>query len=102
MSNEAVIKGINSAIDLIQNFLPLVPVVGPASPLINKIIDTLQDIAPLIEDQVGVSIEGIKNIIKSLSKNPGTSAEQLATLQALDKRVDDAWDAIEGELDPDK
>ena len=101
ISAETITTGINSAIDLIQQFLPLIPTVGPASPLINKVIDTLQDMAPLITDQIGVTYTGVKNIIKSLSDNPGTTAEQLAALRLLDKQVDDAWNAIEAELDPD-
>lgn len=101
VSAETITKGVNSVIDLIQQFLPLIPVAGPAAPVINVIIDTLQDIAPLVTDQIGVTYDGVKNIIKSLSANPGTTAEQLETLAALDKRVDDAWNAIEGQLDPD-
>lgn len=101
ISVEAITKGINSVIDMIQMFLPLIPGAGAASPVINTVVDTLQDIAPLITDQIGVTYTGIKNIIKSLSDNPGTTAEQLATLRLLDKQVDDAWDAIEAQLDPD-
>jgi len=101
ISAETIETGVNSVIDLIQNFIPLIPVAGPAAPLINKVIDTLQDMEPMIIDQVGVTYTGVKNIIQTLSSNPGTTGEQLETLAALDKRVDDAWDAIESQLDPD-
>lgn len=101
ISAETIGKGINSVIDLIQQFLPLIPTVGAASPIINMVVDTLQDIAPLIVDQVGTTYTGVKNIIVALSDHPGTTAEQLVTLRALDKQVDDAWNAIESQLDPD-
>lgn len=98
---DTVLKGVNATVDLIQNFIPLIPVAGPAAPLINKVIDTLQDLEPMILDQVDVTYEAVKNIITALSNNPGTPEEQLAALRAIDKRVDDAWDAIESQLDPD-
>lgn len=101
ISAKAITKGINSVIDLIQQFLPLIPAAGSAAPVINLVVDTLQDIAPLVTDQISVTYTGVKNIIKSLSDNPGTTAEQLISLRVLDKQVDDAWDAIEAEFDPD-
>lgn len=101
ISAETIGKTANSVIDLIQMVLPLIPGVGTASPIINVIVDTLQEISPLIVDQIGTTYTGMKNIIKSLSDNPGTTAEQLVALQALDKQVDDAWNAIEGQFDPD-
>lgn len=94
-------KGISSVVDMIQQFLPLIPGVGTASPVINTVIDTLQEVSPLIVDQVGTTYVGVKNIIEALSSNPGTTPQQLEKLRALDKKVDEAWDAIETKLDPD-
>ena len=94
-------KGINKVVDLIQMVLPLIPGAGAASPIINTVVDTLQEFEPLIINQVGATYEGVKNIIGALSSNPDTTAEQLRKLRELDRRVDAAWDAIEKELDPD-
>lgn len=102
VSASQIAKGISSVVDMIQQFLPLIPGVGTASPIINTVIDTLQEVSPLIVDQVGTTYEGVKNIIEALSNNPGTTAQQLEKLRALDKKVDEAWDAIEDKLDPDK
>lgn len=71
----------------------LVPLVGTNSSLITAIINGLIQIIPLITDEVQDLIPPIKNIIASLSSNPATDAEQLATLQALDLQVDAAFDA---------
>jgi hypothetical protein len=43
----------------------------------------------------------VKNIISALGSHPGTTADQLAVLMAFNKQVDDAWDALAGQLDPD-
>lgn len=98
---DTITKGISSVVDLIQSFLPLIPQTSAAAPIINTVIDTLQDVAPLVVDQISVTYTGVKNIIASLSDNPGTTEEQLARLREFDAQVDAAWDAIEGQLDPD-
>ena len=90
---------VNKSLDLIGQIVPLVGAKDSAA--IQALIKTLQEMAPLITDQIGVTYQGAKNIIASLSAHPATLEEQLATLSALDKQVDDAWDAIEGQLDPD-
>lgn len=100
-SMEAVGKTINGLIDVIQLALPFIPQTAAATPIINKVVDTLQDNAPIIIDQISVTYTGVKNIIENLMNRAGTTEEQMAKLKAFDKQVDDAWDAIEGELDPD-
>jgi hypothetical protein len=65
------------------------------------VIDTLQAIAPLAVDQAAVTYTGVKNIIASLGSHPATTEEQLASLKEFSKQIDDAWNEIEKQLDPD-
>jgi hypothetical protein len=98
--NSTAIGGVvNKSLDLIGQIVPLVGSKDSAG--IQALIKTLQDMAPLVTDQIGVTYQGIKNIIASIGKHPASTEEQLATLRAFDKRVDDAWNTIEGQLDPD-
>lgn len=90
---------INNALDLVGKIVPLIG--GKDSSAISDVIKTLQDMAPLITDQIGVTYSAVKNIIASLRDNPASTDEQLAALDALDKQVDDAWNAVESQLDPD-
>lgn len=99
MNQETIVNTVNTVVDLIQKFLPLVRKGDSGS--IDKIIDTLQAIAPLAIDQIGVTYTGIKNIIAAIGKNKATTAEQLASLKAFSKQIDDAWNSIERQLDPD-
>lgn len=71
----------------------LVPLVGSNSTLISTIIETLIAVIPQIVNEVETLIPPIKNIIAALSANPATTAEQLATLQALDQQCDQAFEA---------
>lgn len=101
LSMENITKGVNAAVDLVQHFLPMIGVNPAATATIDKVVDTLQEMAPMITGQIGDTYEGVKNIVESLSSNPATTAEQMAKLKAFDKKVDDAWDAIESKIDPD-
>jgi hypothetical protein len=91
---------INGVLSVAGALIPLIPSSG-GSASIQKLLDMLTAIAPLITDQIGMTYTGIKNIISALGSHPGTTADQLATLMAFNKQVDDAWDAIAGQLDPD-
>lgn len=99
MNATAIVNTVNSVVDLVQKFLPLIHKDDTGA--IDKIIDTMQSMAPLIVDQVGVTYTGVKNIIASVSSHPATKSEQLASLKEFNKQVDDAWDEIEKQLDPD-
>jgi hypothetical protein len=99
MNQTAIVNTVNTVVDLIQKFLPMIHKDDSGS--IDKIIDTVQAIAPLAIDQVAVTYTGVKNIIASIGKHPATTAEQLASLKELKGRVDAKWDAIEKQLDPD-
>lgn len=90
-----------SVLTLIEQILPLLTGGSSTVGLIVNIINALVKFMPLIEDEVSTVYTSVKNIIAALSANPATTPEQMSTLQALDKQVDDAWDAIESQLDPD-
>jgi sensor domain CHASE-containing protein len=71
----------------------LVPLIGSNSTLIASIINTLIAILPEIVNEVETLIPPIKNIIAALSADPATTAEQMATLQALDAQCDQAFES---------
>jgi hypothetical protein len=99
MNPTMIVTAVSGVLGLIGQILPLVGVGNSAA--IGSIIKTLTDIAPLVTDQIGATYIGVKNIVNALSDHPATTAEQMAALKAFDKQVDDAWDAIESQLDPD-
>ncbi len=98
MNSTAIVNTVNTVVDLIQKFLPMIHKDDTGA--VDKVIDTLQAIAPLAIDQVGVTYTGVKNIIASVGKK-ATTAEQIAALKAFSKQIDDAWNDIERQLDPD-
>lgn len=99
MDAKSIVSVVNNVVDLVQKFLPLVHKDDSGS--IDKIIDTVQSMAPLITDQIGDTYTGVKNIIDSIGDHPATTAEQLAALDAFSKKVDADWDAIAAKFDPD-
>lgn len=90
-----------AVLTLIEQILPLLTGGSTTVTLIENIINTLIKFMPLIESEVGTVYTAVKNIIAALSSNPAATADQMKTLSALDKQVDDSWSAIEGQLDPD-
>lgn len=101
MNPTTIIAIINGVISLAGAVIPLIPGNSAGSSSMGKIIETITALAPLVTDQVGVVYTGVKNIIASIGSHPATTAEQLVALQAFDKQVDDAWNGIESQLDPD-
>lgn len=99
MDSKAIVSVVNNVVDLVQKFLPLIHKDDSGS--IDKVIDTVQSMAPLVVDQIGDTYTGVKNIIASIGDHPATTEEQLAALDAFSKKVDGAWDAIEDKFDPD-
>jgi len=92
---------VTAVLALIEQILPLLTKGGQAVTIITSIINTLVKFMPLIVDEVSTVYQSVKNIIAALSANPASTEDQMKTLQTLDKQVDDAWDAIESQLDPD-
>lgn len=102
MNPELIVTAIGGVLSLITTVLPLIHKTTPGAPdKIGAVVETLTAIAPLVTDQIGTVYTGVKNIIASVSSHPATTADQLASLRAFDKQVDDAWNAIEAQLDPD-
>jgi hypothetical protein len=101
MNPETIITVVGGVVSLINAVLPLIPKSSAGSPAIGKVISSLTTLAPLITDQISVLYTGIKNTIASVGSHPAATADQRAALAAFDKQVDDAWNAIEGQLDPD-
>lgn len=99
MDPAAIVGVVNTVVDLVQKFLPLVH--KDDSGAIDKIIDTVQALSPLVVDQIGDTYTGIKNIIDSVGEHPATTAEQIAALDAFSQKVDAAWDAVAAKFDPD-
>lgn len=102
MDPTLIVTAVGGVLSLINTVLPLIHPTAPgASDKIGAVVDTLTKIAPLVTDQIGTVYTGVKNIIASVGSHPAATADQLASLKAFDKQVDDAWNAIEAKLDPD-
>lgn len=99
MNPVEIVTAVSGVLNLITQVLPLVGVKNSAA--IGGIVKTLTDIAPLVTNQIGSTFTGVKNIIAAVGSHPATTADQMAALDAFDKQVDDAWNAIEAQLDPD-
>ena len=98
-----------SVLTAVQALLPLLGVSGNAAAavaaiigMLTKVVRALERLAPLVGDEVSLIYQGVKSIIASLrSDSVSTTAEQDADLDALDARVDAAWDRIAPQFDPD-
>lgn len=99
MNALAIVSTVTSVIGLVTKVLPLIGVKNTDA--MESVVKTLTDMAPLVTSQIGATYTGIKNIIASVREHPATTEEQLASLSAFSKQVDDAWDAIESQIDPD-
>lgn len=55
---------------------------------IGSIISTLTTLIPTLVQEYKDLVTPVKNIIGALSANPAATADQVATLQALDAKVD--------------
>lgn len=101
MNPTMIVSVINGVLGLASAIIPLIPNNSSGSTSIGGVIKTITDLAPLVTDQVGTVYTGVKNIIDSIGSHPATTANQLAALMEFDKQVDDAWSAIEAQIDPD-
>ena len=100
--NPTVLAAITAVLSIIQTVVvPLITKEGADQAKINSVIDLLEKLLPIIGDQIATFATVIKNIISALSATPGTPAEQLARLQALDAKVDADFDAAAAAVDPD-
>lgn len=88
---------LTAVLALIQQALPLIQAGGQVA----SVISTLESIIPLVISEVQALYQPIKNIITALQQGGGLTPAQITQLQALDKQVDDAFDAATSGLDPD-
>jgi hypothetical protein len=87
---------------LLEKLLPIVASGGGAATgIAGSIISVLETWLPLIETLTEAFYTPIKNIITSLQSSGAVTADQITSLQALDKQVDDAFDAASAGQDPD-
>lgn len=91
---------IAAIIALIEQILPLAFSASNTA-LIDQILTVLAGMLPYIVQGAESLYQPVKNIIAALSANPATTAEQLATLQALDQQADAAFEAIAAQTDAD-
>lgn len=87
-------------LSLIEQLLPAILSASNAS-LVTGIITTLTNLMPFIVQEIETLAPAVKNIIAALSANPATTAEQLASLQALDQQVDTAFESVAAQTDAD-
>jgi hypothetical protein len=80
---------VQAVIALIEAILPNLTV----SATVEKIIQALIAILPAVVQEAQDLAPAVKNIIAALSASPAATADQLATLQALDAQVDTAFEA---------
>jgi len=92
---------ITGILAMIEQLLPLITSTANAN-LIASIINALSGMLPFIIQEVASLVAPVKNIIAALSANPATTQEQLSQLQALDKQVDDAFEAASADTDAGK
>jgi hypothetical protein len=89
---------ITAVLALIEQLLPMLTSSANVT-LIDGIIEALTKMLPFIIQEVEALVTPVKNIIAALSATPATTAAQLTQLQALDKQVDDAFDAAAAATD---
>jgi hypothetical protein len=62
---------------------------------ITQVIATLETWVPIVEQGATDLVQPIKNVIAALQNNGNVTADQIAALQALDAKVDAAFDAAD-------
>lgn len=80
---------------ILSAVLALLQTIAPSlgSSAIQNVINILVQLLPVAIKEVQDLTPAIKNIIAALSSNPAATADQLATLKALDTLTDANFDA---------
>jgi len=86
---------IAAVLALIEQLLPA----SASAQVVTSIIEALIKMMPFIVQEVESLIGPVKNIIAALQANPAALPDQLSQLQALDKQVDDAFEAAASDTD---
>lgn len=71
----------------------LVPLASGATSTVGMVIKTLTDVVPVVIKEYQDVAPFVKNIIAALKDDPAATQEQLNQLDALNKQVDNAFDA---------
>jgi hypothetical protein len=107
MNATAIAGVILSTLTAIQSLLPLLGVAGNTATIVTsiiaalaKVVPILEQLAPLVGDEVSLIYQGVKSIISSL-RGVDTTEQQDKALDDLDARADSAWDKIAPQFDPD-
>lgn len=79
----------STALTIFEDVAPLIT----DSSTIGKVISALETYLPIVATEATDLITPIKNIITALSSNAAVTADQIASLQALDAQADAAFDA---------
>ena len=79
-----------------ESLLPSLAAKAPDE--IAKIINDVEVALPVVVKDAPALVTPIKNLIASLSANPGTSDEQMARLDAMDSQCDAALDAANADF----
>lgn len=88
---------ITAVLALIGQVLPLITAGGAAG----SVVSMLEEILPLVISEVSALYTPIKNIIMTLQSSGALTPDEITTVQALDKQVDDAFTTASAGLDPD-
>lgn len=80
---------ITGVLTILQALVPSLTSSGTVQQIINALIQ----IIPVVVKEAQDLVPMIKNIIAALGSNPASTADQLATLKALDQLTDAAFEA---------
>ena len=79
-----------AVVALLTQLLPILST--SAGSTVIAVINALVQIIPVVVQEATDLVAPIKNVIAALSANPAATADQLATLAALDAQVDAAFE----------
>jgi hypothetical protein len=98
----AIMAALTAMLQVVDGVLPVVGA-ETSTPIIITIVTALEKWVPLVIAMFPSATnlyQAIKNIIASLSSNPATPADQLASLQQLDAQADTAFESAATALNP--
>lgn len=100
----AILAAIGTILTTIETVLPVIAGTSATTSVIVSLVTMLEKWVPIVIAEMPSAVNlfnSIKGAIAALSSNPATPQEQLPTLQQLDVKVDDAFEAAATAVDPD-
>jgi len=82
--------------EVLTGILAILQAIVPSltsSAVVQQVINALIQVIPVLVKEAQDLMPMVKNIIAALSSNPASTADQLATLKALDQLTDSAFEA---------